>query len=34
MGKDKNECILWLNGKNSKNKLAKKTCSTSMKECP
>ena len=34
IGNDKNECMLWLNGKNSKNRLAKKTCSTSMKECP
>ena len=34
IGNDKNECMLWLNGKNNKNRLAKKTCSTSMKECP
>jgi hypothetical protein len=34
IGNDKNECISWLNGKNIKNKFAKNTCNTSIKEWP
>ena len=34
MGKARNECMILLNGKNMRNRFAKKTCKTSMNECP
>ena len=33
-GRDKKECMTWLNGKKMRNRLAKNTCRTSMKEWP
>jgi len=34
MGKERKACISWLKGKKMRNRFAKKTCNTIMKECP